>query len=115
MREGYLPSSAESNEGRSATGSSTRMMLIQTTALSFVSWSASESERMYLLYLSVLTAMLSGRSYVELDRFFPSSKLCSSCGHLLKDLRLSVGEWDCPQCGAQHPEGRGILRRAPND
>jgi putative transposase len=43
-----------------------------------------------------------GRSYVELDRFFPSSKLCSSCGHLLKELALSMREWECPQCGAQH-------------
>jgi putative transposase len=43
-----------------------------------------------------------GRSYLELDRFFPSSKLCSSCGHLLKDLPLSVREWECPQCGAHH-------------
>ncbi len=43
-----------------------------------------------------------GRSYIELDRFFPSSKLCSSCGHLLKDLALSIREWDCPQCGVHH-------------
>ena len=31
-----------------------------------------------------------GRTYFELDRFFPSSKLCSSCGHLLEELPLSV-------------------------
>jgi putative transposase len=43
-----------------------------------------------------------GRSFVELDRFFPSSKLCSSCGYLLKELALSMREWECPQCGAQH-------------
>jgi putative transposase len=43
-----------------------------------------------------------GRTYLELDRFFPSSKLCSSCGHLLEELPLSVREWDCPACGAHH-------------
>src|SRR5215216_4298816 len=43
-----------------------------------------------------------GRSYVALDRFFPSSKRCSRCGHLLMDLPLSVREWDCPSCGAHH-------------
>ena len=43
-----------------------------------------------------------GRSYLPLDRFFPSSKLCSSCGHLLDELPLSVREWDCPACGAHH-------------
>jgi putative transposase len=43
-----------------------------------------------------------GRTYFPLDRFFPSSKLCSSCGHLLDELLLSVREWDCPACGAHH-------------
>jgi putative transposase len=43
-----------------------------------------------------------GRTYLPLDRFFPSSKLCSSCGHLLDELPLCVREWDCPTCGAHH-------------
>jgi len=43
-----------------------------------------------------------GRTYLELDGFFPSSKLCSSCGHLLEELPLSVREWDCPACGVHH-------------
>ncbi len=44
----------------------------------------------------------SGRKYLELDRFFPSSKICSSCSHLLVKLPLSVREWDCPSCSAHH-------------
>jgi len=43
-----------------------------------------------------------GRAYVELERFFPSSKLCSMCGHLLVKLPLSVREWDCPNCNTHH-------------
>jgi putative transposase len=43
-----------------------------------------------------------GRSYLALDRYFPSSKLCSSCGHLLVKLPLSVREWDCPACSSHH-------------
>ena len=43
-----------------------------------------------------------GRTYLPLKRFFPSSKLCSSCGHLLEELPLSVREWDCPSCGVHH-------------
>jgi putative transposase len=43
------------------------------------------------------------RIYLPMDRFFPSSKLCSSYGHLLNELPLSVREWDCPGCGA-HPD-----------
>jgi putative transposase len=47
-------------------------------------------------------AMWYGRTYMPLDRFFPSSKLCSSCGHLLDELPLPVREWDCPSCGVHH-------------
>ncbi|HEY6400543.1 MAG TPA: RNA-guided endonuclease TnpB family protein, partial [Blastocatellia bacterium] len=43
-----------------------------------------------------------GRTYFPLDKFFPSSKLCSSCGQVLDELPLSVREWDCPACGAHH-------------
>jgi putative transposase len=43
-----------------------------------------------------------GRTYLPLDRYFPSSKLCSSCGHLLEELPLSIREWDCPACGVYH-------------
>ncbi len=43
-----------------------------------------------------------GRTYLALNRFFPSSKLCSSCGYLLDELPLSVREWDCLVCGAHH-------------
>lgn len=42
-------------------------------------------------------------SYVhKIDRFFPSSKKCSSCGYVLDELPLSVREWQCPNCGTIH-------------
>lgn len=47
-------------------------------------------------------ATWNGRKYLELDRFFPSSKICSSCSHLLVKLPLSVREWDCPNCSTHH-------------
>jgi putative transposase len=36
------------------------------------------------------------------DRFYPSSKKCSACGFVLKELSLSTREWTCPQCGEHH-------------
>ncbi|MDY0397965.1 MAG: RNA-guided endonuclease TnpB family protein [Desulfuromonas thiophila] len=39
---------------------------------------------------------------VVVDRFYPSSKLCSSCGHKLDVLPLMVRQWTCPACNAQH-------------
>lgn len=43
-----------------------------------------------------------GRDVVVVDRFFPSSKLCSNCGHLLDSLPLNVRCWTCPGCKATH-------------
>ena len=43
-----------------------------------------------------------GRSVVAIDRFFPSSKRCPACGHLLDDLDLDVRQWTCPGCGTLH-------------
>jgi putative transposase len=43
-----------------------------------------------------------GRTLVEADRFFPSSKLCSDCGFLLVRLDLRTRAWTCPNCGAEH-------------
>jgi len=39
---------------------------------------------------------------VKIDRWFPSSKLCAACGHLLDTLSLSVRQWTCPRCGIEH-------------
>ncbi len=39
---------------------------------------------------------------VEIYRFFPSSKKCSCCGHVMDELPLDIREWDCPSCGAHH-------------
>ncbi|CAL9343347.1 IS200_IS605 family transposase ISTel3 [Nocardiopsis dassonvillei] len=45
-----------------------------------------------------------GRDLVLVDRFFPSSKLCSTpgCGYLNASLPLRVREWTCPGCGVAH-------------
>jgi putative transposase len=45
---------------------------------------------------------LSGSNIVLADRFFPSSKTCSCCGYIYKELALSERVWTCPVCGAKH-------------
>ncbi|MFG3702630.1 RNA-guided endonuclease InsQ/TnpB family protein [Micromonospora sp. NPDC047620] len=42
-----------------------------------------------------------GRTLVTVDRWFPSSKLCSDCGQLTESLPLNIRTWQCP-CGATH-------------
>ena len=45
-----------------------------------------------------------GKRYIVIDKWFPSSKLCSTtnCGFIYKDLKLGEEEWDCPLCGTHH-------------
>lgn len=43
-----------------------------------------------------------GTRLVVADRWFPSSKMCSACGHVVDVLPLSVRDWICPECGASH-------------
>ncbi|MEG4282598.1 RNA-guided endonuclease TnpB family protein [Microcoleus sp. A006_D1] len=43
-----------------------------------------------------------GRTLVKIDRWFPSSKRCGHCGHIVDKLPLNIREWDCPKCGANH-------------
>jgi putative transposase len=43
-----------------------------------------------------------GRILVVLDRWFPSSKTCSACGHVLAELALSARHWTCPGCRTRH-------------
>ena len=42
------------------------------------------------------------RELVVVDRFYPSSKTCSSCSHLMSKMPLNIREWTCPSCGVLH-------------
>jgi len=43
-----------------------------------------------------------GRHITVVDRWYPSSKTCSACGHLLAALALKTRAWTCPGCGTRH-------------
>ena len=65
-------------------------------AISDVSWSE------FIRMLSY-KAEWYGRTIIRIDKFFPSSQTCYSCGHVNPEIKdLSVREWVCPQCGAVH-------------
>ena len=44
----------------------------------------------------------SGRTVIQVNRYFPSSKLCSCCGYKNTELELKDRSWICPSCGANH-------------
>lgn len=43
-----------------------------------------------------------GKVLVEIDRWFPSSKLCSHCHYQIMEMPLDVRTWTCPSCGTHH-------------
>ncbi|MEQ9367905.1 MAG: RNA-guided endonuclease TnpB family protein [Coleofasciculus chthonoplastes F3-SA18-01] len=43
-----------------------------------------------------------GKVLVEIDRWFPSSKLCSNCHYQVDEMPLEVRSWTCPSCGTHH-------------
>jgi putative transposase len=42
-----------------------------------------------------------GRTFARVDRFFPSTRMCSQCGRINDKMALHVRAWDCP-CGSHH-------------
>ncbi|MHC5772068.1 MAG: RNA-guided endonuclease InsQ/TnpB family protein, partial [Nostoc sp.] len=43
-----------------------------------------------------------GGKLVEIDRWFPSSKLCSNCFYQIGEMPLDVRDWTCPHCNIHH-------------
>ena len=43
-----------------------------------------------------------GKTYIEVDRFFPSSKTCNSCLNKISEMPLNVRHWDCPKCKSRN-------------
>ena len=45
-----------------------------------------------------------GKTFHKIDRWYPSSKTCSCCGHRVskEEMHLGIREWECPHCGTIH-------------
>jgi len=65
-------------------------------------WGRKISDLAFGEFLQILewVAKKKGKQVVFIDRWYPSSKTCSECGHVLDKLDLSVREWRCPSCGS---------------
>jgi putative transposase len=55
-------------------------------------------------------ARLSGRTVVKVGPWFPSSQLCSACGHNYGKKPLKVRIWTCPKCGVTHDRDLNAAR-----
>ena len=56
-----------------------------------------------------------GRMVIEVDRWFPSSQLCSECGYIHSDLTLKEREWKCPHCGQSHHRDLNAAKNILNE
>lgn len=46
---------------------------------------------------------LKGKYYYKIDKYYPSSQICSRCGYKNEELKdLSIREYDCPKCGVHN-------------
>ena len=70
-------------------------------------WGRKVSDLSLATFLEILqtVAVSKGKTVHFVDRFYPSSKTCSHCGYINKELNLKDRVWDCPICNT-----KGILR-----
>lgn len=59
----------------------------------------------FILKLKYL-ASAKGKTLVFINRFEPSSKTCSECGYIYKNLELKERSWLCPECNTEHGRDR---------
>ena len=55
------------------------------------------------------------KQVIFIDRFYPSSKLCSDCGYKNDLLQLSDREWVCPECGVVHDRDINAAKNILNE
>ena len=58
------------------------------------------SDAGWATFINMLTykAELKGKNILQVDTFFPSSKLCHKCNYKNDNLKLTDREWQCPNC-----------------
>lgn len=72
-------------------------------AISDASWSSFKAMIKY-------KAEKAGKIYQEVGRFFPSSKICNTCGHKLTTLPLKVRVWSCPNCNSSNDRDQNAAK-----
>ena len=63
-------------------------------------WGRKISDLAFGEFLKILewVAQKKDKQVIFIDRWYPSSKTCSNCGHVLIELDLSIAQWRCPSC-----------------
>jgi putative transposase len=56
-----------------------------------------------------------GKGYIEVNRFFPSSKACSNCLHVQSSMPLNIRSWRCDKCGSLHDRDINAAQNIRNE
>lgn len=56
-----------------------------------------------------------GKGYIEVNRFFPSSKACSNCLHVQSSMPLEIRSWRCDKCGSIHDRDINAAQNIRNE
>ena len=56
-----------------------------------------------------------GKTFIQIDRFYPSSQRCNICGYQKNDLTLKIRAWKCPICGTHHHRDLNAAKNILNE
>ena len=56
-----------------------------------------------------------GKRFIQIDRFYPSTKKCSNCGYINNDITLDTRQWKCPKCPATHQRDINAAKNILNE
>jgi putative transposase len=67
-------------------------------------WGKKISDLSHSNFVKILkyAASRTGTEVIKISRWYPSSKTCSTCGHVLDELPLKIREWQCLVCKTKH-------------
>ena len=81
-------------------------------------WGRKVSDYGFSEFVKILeyTASKVGTQVVHVDKWYPSSQICSSCGHRNEQIKdLKIRHWTCPCCGAEHDRDRNAATNIRNE
>ena len=79
------------------------------------------SHKLHVISLSKFVEMIkykchwNNRNFIQVDMFFPSSKLCNECNEKYEELTLDMREWICPHCNTQHDRDINAAKNILNE
>ena len=80
-------------------------------------WSA----KLQKISLSQLVSMIKyksqwyGKTFIQIDRFFPSTQICNTCSYQNTEITIDIRNWLCPKCGTHHDRDVNAAKNILNE